>query len=147
MTVQRPLSLREPEARPRVVVVCFSSAMHWNIITGKWVCFILWGMNNNCMKHNTTHDQNKNTRLTTLFKFRSEKVGSLGSEKVGSEKVGSPNGNTHFSWRIHIWQWKVWSTVFRFCFCFVLFSWKKKCDNFDFYALDNHLSEVKNSKK
>ena len=65
MTGQRPLSLHECEATPRMVG-CFFSASQWNIITGKWVCLIRlcrptlwngpppkknWAINNNCMKH------------------------------------------------------------------------------------------------
>ena len=52
MTGQRPLSLRECVPR---VVVCFFSATQWNIITGKWGCFILL-----CMVWNRSKKKKKN---------------------------------------------------------------------------------------
>ena len=57
MTGQRPLSLRECKARPRVVV-CFFSATQWNIITGKSVCFILL-----CMVWNGSKKERKKKRI------------------------------------------------------------------------------------
>ena len=71
-------------------LLLFRYAMeYYNRKNGFVLYFCVWSaMDQKKKKHTHTHPH---TRLTTLFKVRSEKVGLLGSEKVGSEKVGSQN--------------------------------------------------------